>query len=227
MKALTVSKPGTVAYHEAWELQTRLHAERVGGAIPDTLLLLEHPHVYTIGRRGSSDDVLWDVDMLRARGVEVVETDRGGMVTYHGPGQLVGYPIVDLGTGADLVKYLRDLEEAIIRTLAVYGLDGRRDAANTGVWVEHVSKAAAPIGAAKVAAIGVRVTRGVTKHGFALNVSTDLSYFAGIVPCGITDRGVTSMAVELGTAPPPDEVSDTFEAAFRDVFSYDRAAVPA
>ena len=212
MKSLTSLHLGTVAYDEASALQTRLHAQRVSGEIDDTLVLLEHPHVYTIGRRGTADDVLWDAGMLRARGVDVVEADRGGMVTYHGPGQLVGYPIVDLGPGADLVAYLRKLEDAIITTLREFGLDGGRDPANTGVWVRG----------AKIAAIGVRVTRNVTKHGFALNVSTDLSYFAGIVPCGITDRGVTSMDLELGSMPSVDDVAEGFEAAFAGVFGYER-----
>jgi lipoyl(octanoyl) transferase len=217
VKRLDAIHLGCVPYDEACALQTRLHAQRVEGRIGDTLVLLEHPHVYTIGRRGTSDDVLWDVETLRARGVNVALTDRGGMVTYHGPGQLVGYPIIDLGPGADLVAYLRNLEDAIIATLAGYGLEGGRDPANTGVWVRG----------AKVAAIGVRVTRNVTKHGFALNVSTDLSYFAGIVPCGITDRGVTSMALEGGEAPPLRDVAAAFERAFSDVFGYDRAEVPA
>lgn len=210
VKQLTSSWLGSVPYGQALKLQTRLHADRVAGRVTDTLLLLSHPHVYTIGRRGSADDVLWDVETLRGRGVEVVETDRGGQVTYHGPGQLVGYPIVDLGAGADLVAYLRRLEEAIIRTLAAYGVEGRRDEANTGVWVRG----------AKIGAIGVRVTRGVTKHGFALNVSTDLSYFAGIVPCGITDRGVTSLHAELGGAPSVRSVASSFEREFAQVFGY-------
>jgi lipoate-protein ligase B len=226
VKRLDTIHLGRVPYDESCALQTRLHAQRVDGAIGDTLVLLEHPHVYTIGRRGTSNDVLWDVETLRARGVDVVETDRGGMVTYHGPGQLVGYPIIDLGPGADLVGYLRNLEEAIIATLAAYGLEGGRDPANTGVWVRGPSEGA-PRGASKIAAIGVRVTRNVTKHGFALNVSTDLSYFAGIVPCGITDRGVTSMAAELGEAAPLAEVAVAFEGAFADVFGYDRAEVRA
>ena len=212
MSELRALHLGRVEYRQASDLQTRLHAERVEGTIGDTLVLLEHPHVYTIGRRGTPDDVLWDVETLRARGVDVIEADRGGMVTYHGPGQLVGYPIVDLGPGADLVGYLRKLEDAIIATLDAYGLSAGRDPANTGVWVRG----------AKVAAIGVRVTRNVTKHGFALNVATDLSYFAGIVPCGLTDRGVTSMAVELGFAPAMADIEAEFEAAFADVFGYDR-----
>jgi lipoate-protein ligase B len=197
------------------ELQANLHEDRVAGRIGDTLVLLEHPHVYTIGRRGRADDVLWDMDTLRARGVDVIETDRGGMVTYHGPGQLVGYPIVRVG--ADLVGYLRKLEDAIIAALASYGLSGGRDPINTGVWVKQ----------AKIAAIGVRVTGGVAKHGFALNVSTDLSYFAGIVPCGITNRGVTSMSLELGDAPAMDDVASTCERCFAEVFDYDRVVVNA
>lgn len=217
MKSLSIRRYGRVPYGEAFEMQSRLHADRVAGRTGDSLVLLEHPHVYTIGRRGTADDVLWDVDTLRARGVDVVETDRGGMVTYHGPGQLVGYPIVDLGPGADLVAYLRRLEDTIIATLREFGLEGGRDPVNTGVWVRR----------AKIAAIGVRVTRNVTKHGFALNVSTDLSYFSGIVPCGISDRGVTSIAAELGHAPSMDDVATAFEACFADVFGYERRPVRA
>ena len=217
MRELDAIRLGCVPYQEAFEMQTQLHADRAAGRIGDTLVLLEHPHVYTIGRRGTLADVLWDLETLRARGVEVVETDRGGMVTYHGPGQLVGYPIVDLGPGADLVGYLRRIEQAIIATLSDHGLDGGRDEINTGVWVRR----------AKIAAIGVRVTRNVTKHGFALNVTTDLSYFAGIVPCGITDRGVTSMALELGEAPPMHDVASAFERAVADVFAFDRVLVHA
>jgi lipoyl(octanoyl) transferase len=185
-----------VPYTESLALQTALHDKRAAGEIDDTLLQLEHPHVYTIGRRGSPAEILLDEPALRARGVEVHEADRGGMVTYHGPGQLVGYPILHLGPAADLVRYLRDLEEALIRTLASYGIEAGRVAGSAGVW----------IGREKIAAVGVRVTRGVTKHGYALNVSSDLSYFAGIVPCGISDKGVTSMQ-RLGVSPPVEEVA--------------------
>jgi lipoyl(octanoyl) transferase len=209
-RGLEVVRPGVVGYNDAWELQTSLHERRVAGEIGDTLVLLEHPHVYTIGRRGAHDDVLWDADMLRDRGVDVVETDRGGQVTYHGPGQLVGYPIVDLGPGADLVKYVRRLEDVMTETLARFGISATGDPEHTGAWV----------GDAKIGAIGVRVARGVTKHGFALNVSTDLSYFAGIVPCGITDKGVTSMAVELGYVPAVPEVATIVEHQFADTFGY-------
>lgn len=217
MRPLQTRWLGTIPHPEAFRMQTELHAQRAAGeagasgGVEDLLLLLEHPHVYTIGRRGSREQILWDGDTLDARGVAVVETDRGGMVTYHGPGQLVGYPIITLGRGADLVRYLRDLEEAIIRTLAHFGITGERDPEQTGVWV----------GAEKIAAIGVRVTRGVTKHGFALNVSTDLSYFAGIVPCGIFDRGVTSVAALTGSAPELVEVARIFADEFGTVFGYD------
>ncbi|MEX2395211.1 MAG: lipoyl(octanoyl) transferase LipB [Actinomycetota bacterium] len=213
-RALDVQALGTVSYADAHALQTSLHERRVGGEIDDTLLLLEHPHVYTIGRRGTADDVLWDADVLRARGVAVVETDRGGQVTYHGPGQLVGYPIVDLGPAADLVGYVRRLEDVMIGALARLGVVGaERDAAkNTGVWVRS----------AKIGAIGVRVTRNVTKHGFALNVAPDLSYFAGIVPCGITDRGVTSIAMEIDRVLPVSEVAVIVADEFANVFGYPR-----
>ncbi len=195
-RGLTVERLGLVSYNDAWDLQNELHDKRVSGEIGDTLLLLEHPHVYTIGRRGTHADVL-------RPDVEVVETDRGGQVTYHGPGQLVGYPIIDLGPAADLVGYVRRLEDVMIRSLARFGIDAGRDEGNTGVWV----------GNAKIGAIGVRVTRNVTKHGFALNVSTDLSYFTGIIPCGITDKGVTSMRV-LGCEAALDEVADVVAAEF-------------
>lgn len=207
---LTVTRLGVVPYDEALELQNDLHAKRVAGQIDDTLLLLEHPHVYTIGRRGSRSEVLLDPEGLRGRGVEVVEVDRGGQVTYHGPGQLVGYPIVDLGPGADLVKYVRRLEDVMIGTAARFGVGADRNVCNSGVWV----------GDAKLGAIGVRVSRNVTKHGFALNVAPDLSYFDGIIACGLSDKGVTSMASELGRKPPIGEVAVIIAHEFARVFGY-------
>lgn len=210
MRALDAAWLGETPYGRASVLQSSLQEARREGRVGDTLVQLTHPHVYTIGRRGSPDDVLWDAEELAARGVEVVETDRGGQVTYHGPGQLVGYPVIDLGPGADLVAYLRDLEEVLIRVLAGLGVEGVRVPGLTGVWV----------GLSKVAAIGVRVTGGVTKHGFALNVSPDLDYFGGIVPCGISDRGVTSVEAVRGAAPPVEEVARSFEERFAEVFGY-------
>ena len=181
---------GAVPYLEAWELQRQLVAQRRAGEIPDTLVWLEHPAVYTIGRGGSRANVL-------AEGIPVVEVDRGGDVTYHGPGQLVGYPIVDLRErGGDVHRYLRDLEELLLAVLADYGIAGERDGRYTGVWTE----------AGKIAQIGVKVTGGVTSHGFALNVDTDPAQWRGIVPCGIADRPVVSMRELLGEAPSMAEV---------------------
>jgi lipoyl(octanoyl) transferase len=213
-RGLVVERLGLVGYAEALERQTELHARRVAGDIGDTLLLLEHPHVYTIGRRGEHGDVLWDPETLAARGVDVIDTDRGGQVTYHGPGQLVGYPIVDLGPAGDLVAYVRKLEDVMIGALHRFGVDAGRDDGNTGVWVGP------PQRRSKIGQIGVRVTRNVTKHGFALNVSPDLSYFQGIVPCGILDKGVTSMATILGRTPPLGEVAVIVADQFTRVFGY-------
>jgi lipoyl(octanoyl) transferase len=209
-RSLDVRRLGVLGYDEADKLQTDLHAKRVAGEIDDTLLLLEHPHVYTIGRRGSRGEVLLDADTLAQRGVRVLEADRGGQVTYHGPGQLVGYPIIDLGPGADLVKYVRRLEDVMIGTAARFGVIADRNVCNSGVWV----------GDAKLGAIGVRVARNVTKHGFALNVAPDLSYFDGIIACGQSDKGVTSMASELGRKPPIGEVAVICAHEFARVFGY-------
>lgn len=182
---------GSVPYGQAWDLQRNLVERVARGEAPDTLLLLEHPHVYTLGRRGTMDHVLWNEAERAQRRVELVECDRGGDVTYHGPGQLVGYPILDLARhGADILMYLRRLEASLVSLLAAKGLQGATVPGLTGVWS----------GEAKVAAIGVRLTDRVVSHGFALNVTTDLEYFEGIVPCGISDKAVTSLK-ELGVAP--------------------------
>lgn len=191
MKSLESVWLGRVPYAEALELQARMHEARARDEVPDTLIQLEHESVFTIGRRGSRAEVLWDDETLRQRGVTVYDADRGGQVTYHGPGQLVGYPIVSLGRGADLVRYLRNLEEALIRALASFGVAAGRVDGHAGVWV----------GDSKIAAVGVRVTKGVTKHGYALNVAPDLAFFSGIIPCGITSRGVTSMAALVDVVP--------------------------
>ena len=182
---------GLVPYAEALELQNRLVAQRRAGDIPDTLLLLEHPHVITLGTSAHRDNILIDDEQGRLLGIDVFETGRGGDVTYHGPGQLVGYPILDLKPDrCDLHRYVRDLEEVLIRALASFGIGAGRKEGLTGVWV----------GDEKIAAIGVRVSSGwITSHGFALNVNTDLSFFGSIVPCGITQYGVTSMERVLGS----------------------------
>ena len=189
----TVRWLGTVSYAEGLALQETLVRERAAGEVPDQLLLLEHPHVLTLGRAGRSEHVLVDRERLAALGVEIFETGRGGDVTYHGPGQLVAYPILDLAPDrCDLHRYVRDLERVLLATLADYGVQGHAIPGRTGVWVR---RAASP--EAKVAAIGVRVARWITSHGIALNVATDLRYFGLIVPCGLAGSAVTSLA-ELG-----------------------------
>lgn len=200
---------GRVPYREAWDLQRRLVERRRTRAIPDTLVLLSHPPVVTLGRAGTRDHLLGTAGELAARGVEVVETDRGGDVTFHGPGQVVGYPIVDLdGRGRDLHRYLRDLEETLIRALGAFRIDAGREPGLTGVWVAG----------AKIAAIGIRVSRWISHHGFALNVDTDLTYFDLIVPCGLADRSVTSMQAVLGRTVQRDAVEAALVDAFEEVF---------
>jgi len=204
-----VRRLGLVPYPAAWALQNRLADARRAGLAPDTLILLEHPHTYTIGRSGTRDHVFLTEAELATRGIICLDVDRGGDVTYHGPGQLVGYPIFDLGPQPDVGRYLRNLEDCLIDTLADFGIAGGRLSGYTGVW----------IGDRKIAAIGVKVSQGVTTHGFALNVTTDLSLFTHILPCGISDKGVTSMAVELGRAPVMAGVEDRVVAHFSERFA--------
>jgi lipoyl(octanoyl) transferase len=196
-----------VPYQQAWDWQNTL-AEQCGrGEIPDRLLLLQHPHTYTLGTSAHEDNLLLSPDELTQRGITVFHVDRGGDITYHGPGQLVGYPIIQLPRASDTLRmdvigYVRNIEQVIIGTLADYGVVGKPISGLTGVWVDT------PAGEAKICAIGVRVNvRAVTKHGFALNLNTDLSYFEGIIPCGIPDKGVTSLAQLLGM--PVDEMAVT------------------
>jgi len=217
MKPLHVRRLGCVPYAEGVALQQRLVEERRRGEIPDTLLLLEHPHVITLGVRVHHDrsHVVTPPAELARRGVEVHESGRGGDVTYHGPGQLVGYPIFDLNPDRrDLHRYVRDIEEALIQAVARFGVTAGRIPGLTGVWV----------GDDKVAAIGVRVSRWITSHGFALNVCTDLDYFGLIVPCGITDHGVTSLSRLLGRPTAVDEVELPVIEGFTDVFGLTVAA---
>lgn len=216
---MIVQRLGVVPYADALALQNRL-ADAVGAGGEDHLLLLEHPHTYTLGTSAKEEHLLLSPDERERRGVSVYHADRGGDITYHGYGQLVGYPILKLPRGddglrADVVGYVRNLERVIIATLNDYGVAGYPIPGLTGVWV------AAPDGEQKIAAIGVRVNaRGVTKHGFALNVNTDLSYFAGIIPCGIRDKGVTSLAAQLGHPVDLAEVSIRLSEHFRAAFPF-------
>ncbi len=208
-RALQVRRLGLVRYADAVELQRTLVAERQRGVIADQLLLLEHPPVITRGVRAGADNVLASPAVLRRRGVEVHDAPRGGDVTYHGPGQLVGYPIVLLKPDrCDVHRYVRDLEEVLIRVAAGFGVRATRIPGLTGVWV----------GNDKLAAIGVRLSRWVTSHGFALNVTTDLDDFALIRPCGLADRGVTSLARLVGSRIPDVAVADCVAGRFAEVF---------
>jgi lipoyl(octanoyl) transferase len=182
-----------VPYEEAWELQRRLHERRVNDEIPNVCLLLEHPPVYTAGKRTEPLD-----RPIGDPGAPVIDVDRGGKITWHGPGQLVGYPIVKLKDPVDVVAYVRTIEEALIRACADLGLETKRVEGRSGVWVPGVPDR-------KVGAIGIRVSRGVTMHGFEINCDSDLSWFDRIVPCGIRDAGVTSLTTELGRQVPVAE----------------------
>ncbi len=201
MTELQVIRAGLVDYQEAWDRQRELHAARVAGTGPDTMLLLEHPAVYTAGKRTEPHERPQD-------GTPVVDVDRGGKITWHGPGQLVGYPIVKLAGQLDVVAHVRRLEVALIAVCARFGVATEQVEGRSGAWVR-----ADPRGPdRKIAAIGVRVARGVTMHGFALNCDPDLAAgFGGIIPCGIVDAGVTSLTAELGRDVPVSEVVDAVE----------------
>ena len=210
MRALEVRRLGLVPYADGLELQRALVEDRRANRIADTLLLLQHPHVVTIGvKKEGRSHIVATPEQLSARGVEVFETGRGGDVTYHGPGQIVGYPILDLNPDRrDVHQYVRDLEEVMIRVCADYGVTAGRIAGLSGAWIAD----------AKVGAIGVRISRWITSHGFAFNVTTDVDFFDLIVPCGIADRGVTSLASAIGRAPALSEVEDRFVEHFAAVF---------
>ncbi len=193
---------GLIGYAEAWSLQKRIVAARKAGAIKDVLLVCEHPHVITQGRNGKREHLLASEHVLRQKGVEYYETSRGGDITYHGPGQIVGYPILNLGAiRRDVVWYVRMLEEAMIRATSEFGITAERVAGKTGIWVKSGDTEE------KLAAIGVHISRWVTSHGFAYNVSTDLRYFDLIVPCGIADRKATSLEKLLGRSVEQEEVA--------------------
>jgi lipoyl(octanoyl) transferase len=211
MRELQIRRLGRVPYANALELQKQLVEQRKAGEIPDQLLILEHPPVITLGVKSRNDrsNVLATPSELEEEGVEIFETGRGGDVTYHGPGQLVGYPIIDLKPDrCDVHQYVRDLEEVLIRTAARFGVEAGRSPGQTGAWV----------GTEKLAAIGVRIARWVTSHGFALNVSTNLSHFGLIVPCGITDKGVTSLSKLIHESVPMASVEAAVVSEFASVF---------
>jgi len=233
-----VRRLGLTAYAAAWDLQKQLAAQRAEDKIPDTLLLLEHPHTYTLGRAGHAENLLLDEAGLKSRGVEVHWVDRGGDITYHGPGQLVGYPILKLGrpqfdgdklVRADYVGYVRKIEEMLIRALMHFGLAAGQRPGLTGVWVQadvasrcpHCPPAAR-LAPSKIAAIGVKVdARGISQHGFALNVAPDMSYFEDIVACGLRDTAAVSMADLLDPAPPMEAVMEEVTQQFAKVFNYE------
>jgi lipoyl(octanoyl) transferase len=215
MRKCEVRDLGRMRYGEALEVQRTLVEQRKRGEIPDQLLFVEHPHVITLGRNARLQNLLAGEELLERMGVEVRETNRGGDVTYHGPGQVVGYPIFDLREWKrDVVAYVRALEQTIIEALGQFGIDAERLEGCTGVWVRG----------AKIAAIGVHISRWVTSHGFALNVSTDLDYFRLIVPCGLT-KPVTSME-QMGAGAPRQEVVDALAGSFARSFDLSLAVVP-
>ncbi|GAA0891866.1 lipoyl(octanoyl) transferase LipB [Fulvivirga kasyanovii] len=219
---------GTIDYKEAWDYQTKLFDDTVNLKIsnrkvsedqhvvtPNYLIFCEHPHVYTLGKSGSEDHLLIDSDGLKARQATYYRINRGGDITYHGPGQIVGYPILDLDNFfTDIHKYLRLLEEGIIETLAEYGIAAGRIDGLTGVWLDHEAQ----VNPRKICAMGVKSSRWVTMHGFAFNINTDLDYFGNIVPCGIDDKAVTSLAKELGKPVDIEEVKTVLKTKLAGLF---------
>jgi lipoyl(octanoyl) transferase len=212
---IQISTPGMVPYSVAYEAMHELAARRATNKIPDLVVLLEHPPVFTAGRRTDPSHLLMAEPDIEAAGAELHHVDRGGSVTFHGPGQLVGYPIIHLGPAPDVIRYLRMVEEAIIRACSDLGVSvGRSTRGDTGVWA----------GDRKVCAIGVRVTRSVTLHGFALNCATDLSWYGAIVPCGLTDRGVTSLTELAGRAVSVHDALPAVRRRFVEVFGREAVA---
>jgi lipoyl(octanoyl) transferase len=237
--SLAVEDLGLIEYERAWQLQDDYASQIARGVRPPTLLLLEHPHVYTFGRRGSSENLLWGEEQLRGRGLAIHWVDRGGDVTYHGPGQLVGYPLLPLGKldaehkipEADYTGYVRKLEKTLIVALARLGLVTGQRSGLTGVWVPADVYSRCPgcrpedrQKPAKIAAIGVKVdARGISRHGFALNVHPEMEYWQGIVACGLQDEPVVCLADLMSAVPAMETVKNEVTAAFREVFGFDRS----
>src|SRR4030066_509372 len=212
-KILTYCDLGFIEYKEAWDLQKEIFSKRVSGEVEDYLLLLEHPNTYTLGKTAHKENLKGSEHYLKENKISVYDIDRGGDITYHGPGQIVGYPIIDLNNWfKDTHKYLRALEEVIIKTCSEYGLDCGRNPKHTGVWKDD----------RKIAAIGIKVSRWITMHGFAFNVNTDLNLFNGIIPCGIQDKSVTSLSKELNIEISIQEVKEKLLKNFSDVFYYSK-----
>ncbi len=207
---------GLIDYKEAWDLQKQIFELRHIKKITDVLFLLEHPHTYTLGKVADKNNLIGSAEYLKENKISVYDIDRGGDITYHGPGQIVGYPIIDLNEWQnDTHKYLRALEEVITRTCSFYGITGIRDPKYTGVWVEN----------RKIAAIGIKVSRWITMHGFAFNINTNLALFSGIIPCGISDKEVTSLEKETGRKITIEEVKSLLVKNFQEVFSYKKINV--
>lgn len=208
---LTYCDLGLIDYQEAWDLQKEILDIRYKNEISDMLFLLEHPHTYTLGKVADKNHLIGSDEYLEENKISVYDIDRGGDITYHGPGQIVGYPIINLNDWEkDTHKYLRALEEVIIRVCKEYGLNAERNSNHTGVWLENK----------KIAAIGIKVSRWITMHGFAFNVNTDLSLFQGIIPCGINDKEVTSLQRELGENLNLEKVKELLLTNFLEVFNY-------
>lgn len=217
---------GLIAYEQAFELQHRLVAARKSGIVPDVLLLCEHPHVITLGRNGHAEHLLASQHLLRQMNVEFHPTDRGGDITYHGPGQVVGYPILNLAAiRRDVGWYIRQLEEVMIRATAEFGLRAHRLPGMTGVWVERAADALGYAGSEKLAAIGVHLSRWVTSHGFAYNVCSDLRYFDLIIPCGLQGKRATSLELLLGRTVRQAEVLLHLVTHFAEVFGREMKTV--
>ena len=227
MNQIKLKNLGTIPYKDAWDIQEELLKSALSKKassnkleeVENTLLICQHPHVYTLGKSGHSENLLIRQEELEKNGIEFYVTNRGGDITYHGPGQLVAYPILDLEKfGCSIHLYLRNLEEVVIQTLFEYGIQGQRIKGYTGVWIEPETSRAR-----KICAIGVRCSRWVSIHGLALNVNTDLSYFKNIVPCGILDKGVTSMNIELNRKVDENQLNEAIIQKFKEVFNVEIA----
>lgn len=202
---------GLIDYQKAWDIQKNIFEKRYEQELPDVLFLLEHNHTYTLGKTANKNNLIGSEEYLNENNIKVYEIDRGGDITYHGPGQIVGYPIINLTDWKnDTHKYLRGIEEVIIRTCAEFGLNAGRNEKYTGVWIDN----------RKIAAIGIKVSRWITMHGFAFNVSTNLDFFNGIIPCGIRDKSVTSIQAEVGENIEKETVKSFLLKHFTDVFGY-------